>query len=106
MLEFGDVVLLQFPFTNQEKTKKRPALVICDSNEDVIVARITSKEHQDMWDLILLDWQKSGLKLSSTIRFHKIATLSHSLIDKKMGRLSELDMKNSKQLIQRFVENI
>ncbi len=37
-LKFGDLVLLSFPYSDQSTFKKRPALVICDLNdEDVIL---------------------------------------------------------------------
>lgn len=43
-LNFGDIVLLKFPFTNEQTYKKRPALLINDTNDgDIIVCRITSK---------------------------------------------------------------
>ncbi len=45
-LNFGDIVLLKFPFTNTKTFKKRPALIIKDLNDnDIIVCRITSKNN-------------------------------------------------------------
>ncbi len=45
--EFGDIVLLEFPFTDGQQSKKRPALVLLDTQDgDMIVCRITSKLHQ------------------------------------------------------------
>lgn len=44
MYQFGDVVLIAFPFTDLSETKKRPALVVLDADDnDVLVARINSR---------------------------------------------------------------
>lgn len=41
---FGEVVIISFPFSDSSETKKRPALILKDTNDgDVIVNRITSK---------------------------------------------------------------
>ena len=72
--KFGDIVLIKFPFTDNLTFKKRPALIIKDTNDgDVIVARITSKSYNTEYDIELADWSKSGLKLPSVIRVHKLA---------------------------------
>ena len=41
--EFGDVVLVPFPFTDQRKTKRRPAVVVS-----------SGRYHQERPDLIIL----------------------------------------------------
>ncbi len=46
--EFGDVVLVPFPFTNQAASKKRPAIVVSNGNynrtkPDVVVMAVTSQ---------------------------------------------------------------
>ena len=45
--EFGDVVLVPFPFTDQSTTKKRPAIVVSSQTynserPDVIIMAVTS----------------------------------------------------------------
>jgi len=39
----GKIVLVHFPFTDLSATKLRPALVIHESDEDVVVAFISSR---------------------------------------------------------------
>jgi mRNA interferase MazF len=36
--EFGDVVLLPFPFTNQAASKKRPAVIVSNAGYDICLA--------------------------------------------------------------------
>ena len=86
--KLGDVVLVKFPFTNNLGFKKRPALVIRDTNDgDVVVCRITSKLYNSHYDINLKNWQQSGLQLPSVIRAHKIASLEKNMIDKKLGEV-------------------
>ncbi len=46
--EFGDVVLIRFPFTNQSASKQRPAVIVSSrayntAKPDVVVMAITSQ---------------------------------------------------------------
>ena len=46
--EFGDVVLVPFPFTDQSTTKKRPAVVVSSDRyhrerQDLIILAVTSQ---------------------------------------------------------------
>jgi len=55
--KFGEIVLLQFPFTSGSGYKKRPALILFDSGDaDVIVARVTSQMKTDAYDIEIQNW--------------------------------------------------
>jgi len=89
-LNFGDIVLLRFPFTDGKTFKKRPALIINDYNDgDIIVCRITSQVYKTKNDVYIEDWEKSGLRLPSVIRVHKLATLEKDMVDLVMGALND-----------------
>ncbi len=73
---FGNIVLLKFPNTNGKTIKKRPAIVIPDTNDgDIVVVRIASQLFNTEFDIIVENWRDSGLKLPSVIHLHKLATL-------------------------------
>lgn len=87
-LKFGDIVLLKFPYTDETSFKRRPALVLSDTDDgDIIVCRITSQIYKTTFDVQINNWEESGLKLPSVIRVHKLATLDKSLVDKLMGNI-------------------
>ncbi|HEY8780411.1 MAG TPA: type II toxin-antitoxin system PemK/MazF family toxin [Mucilaginibacter sp.] len=86
--KLGEIVLIKFPFTDNLTFKKRPALIIRDTNDgDVIVCRITSKLYDTKYDVELKNWKQNGLQFPSVIRIHKIASLEKNMIDKKLGEI-------------------
>lgn len=90
VFRFGDIVLLKFPFTNGQGYKRRPGLIINESNDgDIIVCRITSKIYDSPQDILIENWRESGLKLPSVIRVHKIATLEKELVELRIGGIDE-----------------
>jgi mRNA interferase MazF len=89
-LSFGDIVLLRFPFTDGQTFKRRPALVINDSDDgDIIVCRITSQLYNSKYDVIIDNWENAGLKLPSVIRIHKIATLEKEMTEVVIGHIDD-----------------
>ena len=94
--EFGDVVLVPFPFTDQSTTKKRPAVVVSSPNynaerPDVIVMAITSQVRaENRFDIPIQEWQQAKLLKPSVIK-PVIATIEKRLVIKGLGRLSEKD---------------
>ena len=104
-LIFGEIVLLKFPFTNEKKYKKRPALIILDTEDnDIIVCRITSKLYNTEFDFEIENWEKCGLRLSSVIRLHKIASLEKNLIEQKIGKINVEMKKKLKGKFSRLIK--
>ena len=97
-----DVVVVPFPFTDQNAQKKRPALVLSDHDrfneptENCVLAMITSAKNPD-WplDATIGSLKKAGLSAPSKVRM-KLFTLDSRLIIKKIGGLSAKDQKSVK----------
>jgi mRNA interferase MazF len=95
--DFGDVVLVPFPFTNQIESKKRPAVVVSSRSynsvkPDIIVMAITSQlrpspEFGEIW---ISGWQEAGLLKPSAVK-PVFATLEQDLVIHQLGRLGEHD---------------
>ena len=104
-LNFGDIVLLKFPFTDTKTIKKRPALIINDFNdEDIIVCRITSKIYKTSFDVYIDNWDKSGLKLPSVIRIHKLATLEKEIVELVMGKIDNSLKEKIRMIITKLTD--
>lgn len=52
----GEIIEVAFPFEEKSDKKVRPALVIRDLGESLIVAKITSKHKGREWDIELLQF--------------------------------------------------
>jgi len=96
---FGDVVLVPFPFTDRTTNKKRPAVVVSSDvynteYPDRILMGITSQvaSSPKVGDIIITDWQAAGLLKASMIK-PVIATIEKKLIVKQLGRLQDLDIQ-------------
>ena len=73
--EFGDIILVPFPFTDQSITKKRPAVVIStktynQKRPDLIIMAVTSqiKPASIIGEVIIQEWQAAGLLKPSAIK--------------------------------------
>ena len=90
MYEFGDVILTEITFIDQDIVKKRPALVLFEEHDNVIVAGVTS------------NLKMKGIKLSveegavkeSIIKTNYIFTIGKKIITRKLFKL-----KNEKKKI-------
>ena len=91
----NDVVVVPFPFTDRQASKRRPALVLSTAafnrRGHTVLAMITSAAHHP-WpsDHRLGDPSAAGLANSSVVRW-KLFTLDNRLLVRAIGRLSESD---------------
>lgn len=109
MSDFGDVVVVAFPFTDQSAVKKRPAVVVSNrtynrSRPDVILAAITSRLDRptEVGDIELGDWQEAGLRKPSAIKL-VIGTFSKSSLLAKLGSFSPRDKESLRAAIEAMV---
>lgn len=108
--EFGDIILVPFPFTDQSISKKRPAVVISSKaynteRPDLIIMAVTSqiKPASVIGEVIIQEWQVAGLLKPSAIK-PVITTIEKPLVIKTMGRLKEDDQKALKESVRKILE--
>ncbi len=88
----GDVVVLEFPFSNLTQVKKRPSLIIkVPKGDDLIVCQITGKSYEKSVEISIRkeDFAKGNLKVESYLRLDKIFSIEKSLIKYKIGSLKQ-----------------
>jgi mRNA interferase MazF len=73
--EFGTIVLVPFPFTDQSASKRRPAVVVSNrpynmARPDVVVMAITSqlRPTSTSGEVWVSEWQQAGLLKPSAIK--------------------------------------
>ena len=93
--EFGDILLVDFPHSDLEQAKRRPALVILDiADADVMLAPITTRERTGPGDIEIQNWQEAGLLRQSWVRLAKVASMEKRIVARRLGRLSGADRTN------------
>ena len=83
----GDVVSVEFPFSDFQNFKRRPGLVLVSGEMDLLVARITTHPPREPSDVALKRWTETGLPRASTVRLTKLAAIDRRLVHHKIGRL-------------------
>jgi mRNA interferase MazF len=103
---FGDILLVSFPFTDQTSSKKRPAVMISSraynqQKLDLIIMAVTSQISSPLTfgELQIIDSLAAGLIKPSVIK-PVITTIEKSLVIRKLGQLQNLDGQNLKGMIQ------
>jgi mRNA interferase MazF len=93
----GKIVLVPFPFDDLSTSKVRPAVCLTDPvgpHRHVIMAFISSRMSIDQLekDMILnsehADFAMTGLRVTSTLRLHRLMTVTTALIRRELGKLS------------------
>lgn len=107
--KFADVLLVPFPFTNQESSKKRPAIVVSSDiynqqKPDIILIAVTSQVGTDLklGEMIVSDWLTAGLLKPSIIK-PVVATIENDLVYRKLGQLQSQDIRDLKNILQQVI---
>ena len=88
----GDVVILEFPYSNLREVKRRPVLILkVPKGDDIIVAQITGESYEGDLEIPLdkHDFKQGGLKRKSYLRIDKIASIEKYLIKYQAGSLKK-----------------
>ncbi|MCK5624313.1 type II toxin-antitoxin system PemK/MazF family toxin [Candidatus Pacearchaeota archaeon] len=91
-----DIVLVDFPFSDLKKTKKRPAMVINSlEGENSILCQITTKNRKIKKYEIQLkkEYCEGEIQFDSLIYVDMIFTLHKSLIYRKIGEIKDIQTK-------------
>lgn len=104
-LQFGEVVLVRFPFTNQAAFKQRPAVVVSNvryntDRPDVVIMAITSQVRKTpgIGEAWIADWQTANLLKPSAVK-PVFATIEQNLILKSLGHLQPSDQSTLRDAI-------
>ena len=107
----GDVVLVPYPFGERAGGKKRPALVISDSEYnqatgELVIAQITSRASAPArpGDYRIEAWKEANLPKPALVR-GRLATLKTSLVLRRLGELTESDLQGARKALSQAILN-
>src|SRR3989338_10542529 len=98
----GEIVLVEFGFSEGHGSKRRPALIVSSpsyhvSREEVIVAALTSNVRRLLFgDTKLEQWKAAGLLFPSVVT-GIIRTIKASVITRTLGVLTKPDLQKVHQ---------
>lgn len=104
--DFGDVLVVEFPFTDGSARKRRPAVVVSSRaynavRPDIVMVAITSqiRDSQDGFDIALRDWSEAGLQKPSALK-PVIFTLENGHVRRRLGSLGSGDVASLRPFLQ------
>jgi len=107
--EFGAIVLVPFPFTDQSASKRRPAIVVSNraynrARPEVVVMAVTSQLRPapasgEVW---ISYWQLAGLLKPSAIK-PVFATIEQRLVIRQLGALQSADQAALRKAIEETI---
>lgn len=108
------VILVPFPFDNFSTTKVRPALCLTQpigKYNHIVIAFISSKVPEILLpsDIIInkndKSFKKTGLRVNSVIRIHKIVSIPKELIKRELGQLDKNFQNKVKYSISKLFDS-
>jgi mRNA interferase MazF len=107
MIEFsrGDVVLINFIFSDESGVKLRPAVIVSSNGyhqgrKEAIIAAITSQIDRLLaGDHLIGDWKKAGL-LFPSVATGIIRTVKQEMVSRKLGSMPVMEMKEIDKNLQ------
>ena len=104
--EFGDVVLVPFPFTDQRSTKQRPAIIVSSElyhqhRPDLIIMAVTSQVRMapSVGEVAIVKWMEAGLLKPSVLK-PLLATIEKRLVLRRLGQLEEEDRGALREVLE------
>lgn len=95
--EFGNLVLVPFPFTNLASVKQRPAVVVSSriynaAKPDIVIMPVTSqiRSVSSLGEVLIGEWQQAKLLKPSIIK-PVFATIEQRLVIRSLGNLQAQD---------------
>src|SRR3989344_974967 len=92
----GDIVVLEFPYTDLSKTKKRPSLIVANlKGDNLILCQITGQLRPDS-DLINLrkdDFKSGSIHRESFVMPSFVLTIHKSKINYVAGKIKQEKIK-------------
>ncbi len=104
---FGDIVLLDYEFTDGSWSKLRPVLVLFIEWEDITVLKMTTQEKDQKDALKIEPNNQNRLKASTYICMKKISTFHETLfLSRKLWAINPTEKFHIKKYVSEMIENL
>src|SRR3989339_447818 len=92
----GDILIVNFPYTDLTNTKKRPAVVVKDlEGQNIILCQMSTKKHTlSKYEVLVRRSDCIGnIRFDSFVFTDIIATLHKGVIFEKIGSINDMSVK-------------
>ena len=102
----GDIVIIEYPFSDGTGGKVRPVLIVSNdtanaTDKDMIFAKITTNQRGDIFSMPLLPTDTARpLPRNSEVRANKLYTLDRSLIKQQLTTMTTQGLNRIIELIK------
>ena len=101
MYSKGDIVIINFPFSDLFNAKKRPMAVLAERGDDIIGCAITSNPESEGIPVVC---EQGSLPFKSKIKYWQIHTFLKSLVVRKVAHISKKTHQEIIQSINQLVQ--
>jgi len=104
----GDIIVIDFPYSDLKTWKRRPVLIInVPKGEDILVCQITAESYESPMEVQIKkeDFSNGSLKKDSFVRIDKISSVEKSLIKYKVCSLKKEKFSNILNKVIVFLKN-
>lgn len=99
MYSKGDIIVINFPFSDLINAKKRPMIVLAVKGDDIIGCAITSNPESE--GIPIESFEEGTLPLKSKMKYWQIHTFLKELAIRKVAKISK---KTHKELLRKINE--
>ncbi len=94
MYSKGDIVVVNFPFSDLMNAKRRPMIVLAEKGQDIIGCAITSNPESE--GIAIKNFEEGTLPFESKIKYWQIHTFLKSLA---VGKIAKISKNTYKELV-------
>jgi mRNA interferase MazF len=108
-LKIGDIILIPFPFSELNKIKVRPAVIITETQDkynDYVVSAISSvlPEHISEREVFIAANNVNHLRVDSVIKVDRIVTVQRDQKIADLGKLSSQNLAEFKSILLQMIK--
>ena len=104
----GDVVLLDFPFSELSGSKLRPAVVLAVIDRgDFVACQVATERHKDPNAIALknADYAQGSLRINRVVRPGKLFTANRSIVKKRVAQLKSASKDRIRDAVIRILKS-
>ena len=103
-MRIGEIILIPFPFSELNKTKVRPAVVITETKDkykDLVVSAISSVVPKKLSEreFIVETGYTNNLRVNSIVKVDRIVTVKRHEMIAELGKLNNEEMQSFKSIL-------